>query len=569
MEVRPIDDTAAARLAARLRVRTATARCLLARGVDADAATDFLAPRLAQLRKPEGELAMAGFATAADRVTRAVLRRERIAVFGDYDVDGVTTAALLTSFLRACGAEVVVRVARRDEGYGFSPTVAAELIAQGPGLIITGDCGTSDVPAIAAAAAAGVDVVVVDHHTVPERGGHPAVALVNPHRGDSAFPFRAMASVGIAFYLAAAVRTRLAGQGHFARRAAPDPRELLDLVALGTIADLVPLVGENRILASAGLKLASERRRPGLAALLAVAGVDGERAVDEHVLSWKLAPRLNAPGRLGDAAPALDLLLADAVGAGACADALEAANAARRAAQDAAVSEALAAVGDPDAPAIVVASERWLPGVVGIVAAKLVDRFARPAFVIAVDGATGLGRGSARSVPGVDLYKSLARCAPLLERFGGHAAAAGLTVRADAIDELRAALGSAVLAEGSGPAPSGPAADAELALGEIDAALVAELDGLGPFGQGNPEPRFVSRGLEVVSSRRVGDGSHGKLELRCPRTGTVRGAIGFGLGDRTPDVGARVDVAYRPTASTWQGKVRVELEVRDVLATGA
>ncbi|MBP9169176.1 MAG: single-stranded-DNA-specific exonuclease RecJ [Kofleriaceae bacterium] len=564
MEVRPIDDTAAARLAARLRVRAATARCLLARGVDGDAATDFLAPRLAQLRKPEGDLAMAGFATAADRVTRAVLRRERIAVFGDYDVDGVTTAALLTSFLRGCGADVVARVARRDEGYGFTPTVAAELLGHGPGLIITGDCGTSDLAAIDAARAAAVDVVVVDHHTVPDRGAHPAVALVNPHRADSAFPFRAMASVGIAFYLAAAVRTRLAGQGHFTSRPAPDPRELLDLVALGTIADLVPLVGENRILASAGLKLASERRRPGVAALLAAAGVGPERPVDEHVLSWKLAPRLNAPGRLGDAAPALDLLLADDRGAAACADALESANLARRAAQDVAVAEALAAVGEASAPAIVVASERWLPGVVGIVAAKLVDRFARPAFVIAIDAATGLGRGSARSVAGVDLYRTLAACAPLLERFGGHAAAAGLTVRADAVDALRDALGAAVLAAGSGPAAPGPLADGELSLAEVDAALVAELDGLGPFGQGNPEPRFVSRGLEVVASRRVGDGSHGKLELRCPRTSTIRGAIGFGLGDRTPEVGTRVDVAYRPTASSWQGKVRVELEVREV-----
>ena len=170
MEVRPIDDTAAARLAARLRVRVPTARCLIARGIDGDGAADFLAPRLGLLRKPEGELAMAGFATAADRVTRAVLRGERVAVFGDYDVDGVTTCALLTSFLRGCGVDVVARVARRDEGYGFGAAAAAELCAAQPGLIITGDCGTSDVASIETARAAGIDVVVVDHHTVPERG---------------------------------------------------------------------------------------------------------------------------------------------------------------------------------------------------------------------------------------------------------------------------------------------------------------------------------------------------------------------------------------------------------------
>ena len=279
MQLRALDDTAVARLAARLRVRAITARCLLGRGVDGDAAAAFLDPRLARLRTPEGDAPMAGFATAADRVTRAVLRGERIAVFGDYDVDGVTTTALLTGFLRDAGAEVIARVARRDEGYGFGAAAADELIGAHPGLIITGDCGTSDVAAIARARAAGIDVVVVDHHTVPERGSHPAVALVNPHRGDSRFPFRGMASVGIAFYLAAAVRTRLVGQGYFKGRVTPDPRDLLDLVALGTIADLVPLADENRILATAGLRLAAQRKRPGLAALYASAGVALDRAI--------------------------------------------------------------------------------------------------------------------------------------------------------------------------------------------------------------------------------------------------------------------------------------------------
>jgi single-stranded-DNA-specific exonuclease len=564
VQLRALDDTAVARLAARLRVRAITARCLLGRGVDGDAAAAFLDPRLARLRTPEGDAPMAGFATAADRVTRAVLRGERIAVFGDYDVDGVTTTALLTGFLRDAGAEVIARVARRDEGYGFGAAAADELIGAHPGLIITGDCGTSDVAAIARARAAGIDVVVVDHHTVPERGSHPAVALVNPHRGDSKFPFRGMASVGIAFYLAAAVRTRLVGQGYFKGRVTPDPRDLLDLVALGTIADLVPLADENRILATAGLRLAAQRKRPGLAALYASAGVALDRAIDEQVLSWKVSPRLNAPGRLGDAAPALALLLASAADAADHAAALEAANAARRAAQDLATAEALAAVGDAPGPAIVVASDRWLPGVVGIVAAKLVDRFARPAFVIAVDPATGVGRGSARTSAGVDLYKSLAACAPMLERFGGHAAAAGLTVRADEIDRLREALGAAVLAEGSGRVATSLAADGEVLLGEVDAGLVDELAQLGPFGQDNPEPRLVARRVEVVGSRRVGDGSHLKLDLRCPRTGAQRGAIGFGLGERDPGLGARVDLAFRPTTSTWQGAPRVELELRDL-----
>ncbi len=566
LPVRALDEVAAERLARELRVHRVTARCLVGRGVgDAAAARTFLDPKLNLLRRPEGDRGMAGFAVAADRLTVAVLRNESIAVFGDYDVDGVTTCALLTGFLRSCGARVVGRVARRDEGYGFSAAAAAELLAGRPTLIITGDCGTSDQATIATARAAGADVVVVDHHTVPVTGAvHPATALVNPHRADSAFPFRGMASVGISFYLAAAVRTRLRAQGWFVRRTEPDPRDLLDLVAVGTVADLVPLHGENRILVAAGLKLLAERKRPGLAALLTAAGLDGgDKPIDEKAIAWKLAPRLNAPGRLGDAAPSLDLLLASADEATARAETLEIANQTRRAVQDQAVAEALAALGDADpGPAIVVASDAWPSGVVGIVAAKLVDRFRRPAFVIAIDRVSGIGRGSARAPAGVNLYQALGRCAPMLERFGGHAAAAGLTVRASEVDRLREALGSAVLAEGSGPVAA-VAADAEVRLSDVDERLVGELGGLAPFGQENAAPLLIVRGAEVRVTRRVGDGSHLKLEV-ADASGTIRSAIGFGLGDRDPGVGARVDLAFVPGVSSWNGRTRVELELKDL-----
>jgi single-stranded-DNA-specific exonuclease len=578
LSARPLDDALVQRLARSLRLRDVTARCLVARGIgDLETAQAFLAPRLNGLRRPEGAAAMAGFAVAADRLTAAVLRNERIAIFGDYDVDGVTTCALLTSFLRGCGAQVVPRVARRDEGYGFCAAAAAELLAQQPGLLITGDCGTSDAEVIRSVRDRGVDVVVVDHHTVPSAGEvHPALALVNPYRADSSFPFRGMASVGISFYLAAAVRTRLRAEGWFATHPEMDPRDLLDLVAVGTIADLVPLSGENRILTTAGLRLVAERRRPGLAALMAVAGIEvgGDRPIDEKTVSWKLAPRLNAPGRLGDAAPALELLLAGADDAPARAQAIEEVNTRRRELQDRMVEEAFAAAGDDPGPAVVVASETWAPGVVGIVAAKLVDRFARPAFVIAVDPATGIGRGSARSAGGVDLYRALGQCAPLLERWGGHAAAAGLTMRTSdgdvqgTIDRLRAALGTAVLAEGSGKVERA-AVDAEVQLADVDERLVEELGTLAPFGQENPPPLLLGRGLVVRSTRKVGDGSHLKLELGCPATRTTRGAIAFGQGADDPGEGARVDVLFTPVRSTWMGSSRVELEVKRIVAPDA
>jgi single-stranded-DNA-specific exonuclease len=565
--VREVDSGLVRRLEAELRVRPATARCLAGRGVrEASAARAYLDPRLAGLRRPEG---LAGFTTAVDRIAAAVVAHERIGVFGDYDVDGVTTAALLGSFLGevAPGAPPVVRVARRDQGYGFGEPDAAALIAQGCRLIVTGDCGTSDLAAVEAARRQGVDVIVVDHHTVPAVGAaHPALALVNPFRHDSTFPFRGLASVGLAFYLVAAVRTRLDELEHFRRVARPDVRALLDLVALGTIADLVPLSGENRILARSGLGLLNQAQvRPGIAALLRAAGVVPGQAVDEKTVAWKLAPRLNAPGRLGDADPALRLLLAGDADADRCAAALEDANSTRRQLQDRVLEDALESLDGRDpGPAIVVAGRGWPAGVVGIVAAKLVDLYRRPAFVIAVDPETGTGRGSARSAGGCDLYRALEACAPLMVRWGGHAAAAGLTVDEHRIDALRDALAAAVAGQGITPGADGElACDAEVGLFDVDERLCGELGGLAPFGQDNVAPLLVARGVHVRSSRRVGDGSHLKLEVEDH--GQVRGAIGFGLAGDDPGTGAQVDLAFAPTVSTWQGQRRVELELKSVV----
>ncbi len=567
LRVRPVDAAAVARLQSALRVRPATARCLAGRGVaDPDEAQRYLQPKLGALRPPAG---LAGFAAAVERVAVAALRGERVGVFGDYDVDGVTTAALLTSFLQSVGVDAIARVARRDAGYGFGEPDADHFLAAGCRLIITGDCGTSDHAAVARARAGGADVVVVDHHTVPAAGeAHPATALVNPLRHDSTFPFRGLASVGLAFYLAAAVRTRLDEDGWFTRRGLPRPdvRDLLDLVALGTIADLVPLRGENRILARFGIERLASAPRPGVAALLRAAQVDASQPLSEKTIAWKLAPRLNAPGRLGDADPALRLLLASAAEADERAAALDEANTQRRGLQDRVLEEALAAIegaGEPG-PAIVVAGRGWAPGVVGIVAAKLVDQYQRPAFVVAVDPETGTGRGSARTAGGVDLYRAMAACAPRLIRFGGHAAAAGLTVDEREVDGLRAALCEAVaaqtLAEGSGGLADDDGCDAEVRLDEVDDRLAGELGTLAPFGQGNGAPVLLARAVRVKSSRRVGDGSHLKLEVED--AGVVRGAIAFGMGEQDPGAGARIDVGFTPSLSTWRGEQRVELEVR-------
>jgi single-stranded-DNA-specific exonuclease len=569
LRVRSLDDRLVDRIAGALRVRPATARCLVARGVvEPSDAQGFIDPRLAALRPPSG---LAGLSLAVERIAKAVERGERIGVFGDYDVDGITTAALLTSFLRATGATVECAVARREAGYGFTREAVDDFVARGCSVVVTGDCGTSDLAALELASARGIEVIVVDHHTVPSASqAHPSFSLVNPYRADSTFPFRGMASVGLAFYVAASVRTELRDRGYFRSRPEPDVRELLDLVALGTIADLVPLNAENRILTALGLRRLRRsdlrRTRPGIAALLDGAGVEPDKEIDARMIAWKIAPRINAPGRLGAAEPSLSLLLADADTAAERAQALEAANTQRRAVQDKVMDEALAMIGDNDpGAAIVIAGEGWPSGVVGIVAAKLVDRYQRPAFVIGIDRETGIGRGSARTCAGVNLYEALATAAPMLDRFGGHAAAAGFTIQRAAVPALVEALGGAVarLAEGSGPVTAGRDVDAEVKLGEVDERLAQELAGLGPFGQDNPAPLLVTRGARVTQVRRVGDGSHLKLTLEDDHS-SVRSAIAFNLGDRPVEHGARLDLAFVPTISTWQGRRSAELEVADL-----
>jgi single-stranded-DNA-specific exonuclease len=568
--IRDVDASAVGRLAQGLGISHITARCLAGRGIeDADSARSYLSPRLAQLRPPVG---LEGLTPAVDRLARAVLDGQRIGVFGDYDVDGVTTTALIAGFLRQLGASCVARVARRDAGYGFTSQEADSFAGAGCRVIVTGDCGTSDIDAIERAAQRGVDVIVVDHHTVPPENAaaqHPALALINPLRADSTFPFRSLASVGLGFYVMAALRTELGQRGYFRERPAPDVRELLDLVALGTVSDLVPLRGENRILTAIGLGHLALRRRPGIAALMDIAKVGQDRPVDERTISWRLGPRLNAPGRMGDAAPALELLMArDATEAASCAERIEQANQARRAAQEQMLAEALAMVATAEqGPAVVAIGRGWPSGITGIVAAKLMELYQRPAFVIAVDEQAGLARGSARAPAGFHLYDILARCSGHLMRFGGHAAAAGLTVQAPALAGLPEAITAAVVAELCGDQGGGAAArltiDAEVALGDVDAQLCRELEQLSPFGQGNEKPLLGCRGMRVRDSRRVGDGSHLRLSVE-DRHGVLREGIAFGQGSCDVGAGATIDATFVPTINTWGGEARVQLEIRQL-----
>jgi single-stranded-DNA-specific exonuclease len=557
--VTPPDRDRADALARALSVSPVTAQLLLNRGFDEpERARRFFAPRLAELRRPDGDAPMAGFAIAVERLARAVGAGETVGVFGDYDVDGVTSCALLATFLRDAGGRVVPRVARRSSGYGFGVGDAALFADAGCAVVVTCDCGTSDHDALAAARARGLDVIVVDHHQVPDRDPE-ALALLNPHQPSCRFPFKGLASVGVAFYLAAALRTRLRAQG---RTTLPDPRALVDLVAVGTIADLAPLTDENRILVHHGLHRLRENPRPGLRALIRFAGLDDgvQHAAD---VGLRLSPRLNAPGRLGDAQPALDLLLAedDAV-AETRAAACEAANLERRAVQERVLVEALAqAESQPDG-VIVVAGQGWHPGVVGIVAAKLVDRFARPALVIALDG--DVGRGSARTVANFHLHQALRGSEDLLVRYGGHAAAAGLTVETRHLGELQRRLSAAArVAFGDAPPDGALDVDIEVALDAVDELLAEEVRRMEPFGVGNPEPVLVARGVTLERARVVGE-NHLQVTLRDGLH--ARDGIGFWFADRDPGSGSRVRAAFVPEVDTFRGVRRVRVRLRDLQA---
>jgi len=517
----------------------------------------FLTPRLAEhLRSP---MLFRDMGRAADRVTRAVAAGERIGIYGDYDVDGVSGSALLVRFLRALGAEPLLHIPHRlREGYGLNAAGVQKLAEAGARVMVTVDCGGASHHEIELATRLGMDVIVCDHHQV---SGTPlaAHAVINPIEPDAGFPFSGLCAAGVAFYLAMGVRMRLRERGG----PVPDLRRYLDLVALGTIADMVPVVEENRVLVKAGLRELAGSTHPGIAALRRVSGAS---QVSAGVVGFRLAPRLNAGGRLDDATRSVALLttddadLADRLAAG-----LDEENRARQTIEREMVDEAIRCV-EASGPigarrSIVIASPAFHPGVVGIVASRLVERYYRPTVLIAAE-AGGVGRGSGRSITGLNLYDALAACRDCLERFGGHRMAAGLSIKLDRVPELRERLEVAVAAR-TQPEDFVPQTtiDAELSLRALDAACFADLERLEPYGMGNPEPIFLTRDVRVRDSRVVGE-THLKLFLE--HEGRRVPAIGFGMARASVASGDRLDVLFSPMMSEWNGSEYTELRIRDL-----
>jgi single-stranded-DNA-specific exonuclease len=573
---------------------------LLRRGYStAEDIRSFLDPSPGRLRKPD---LLPDIVLATERITAAISRHDRILIYGDYDVDGVTGTVLLVSTLTRLGADVLYYLPhRQSEGYGFSAPGLQYAVANGAKLIVTNDCGSNDHETLAAARDAGIDVVITDHHEIANKGMQNAeynvqyaecgagqsaicnlkseipVALVNPKRTDSKYPFRELAGVGVAFKLAWSVLSAL-------NRPKEELIALLDLVGLGTIADIVPLVDENRILARIGLNAIRRSPRPGIQALLKVAGI-ADRPLSGYSIGFMLAPRINAAGRVGHAELAARLLLTqDESEAARLAAELDDLNRSRQSLEERILKQATALIDTgrlADRRTMVVAAEGWHEGVIGIVAAKLVDRFSRPCIVVALKD--DRGKGSGRSVTGFNLHAALSACSEHLTAFGGHKYAAGLSLARGNLAGFSSAL--ADYADTLPEEVFEPTLhiDAVAPIEHIDDALLDALEKFEPFGPDNSEPLFASLGLEIVGLPLIVGKNRNHLKLRIRAGERTLDAMAWGrsaeivnLGEQSEAEGksgastltststsAKLDICYSVSRHTWNGRTSTQLTLRD------
>ncbi|WP_096703596.1 single-stranded-DNA-specific exonuclease RecJ [Magnetospirillum sp. 15-1] len=564
---RPGDERLALTLAQRLGLPELVGRVLASRGVGLDEAESFLNPTLRDLLPDPGHLK--GMERAVERLVAAVTGGETIGIFGDYDVDGATSSALLRNALADMGAKARVYIPDRiKEGYGPNAPALLRLKDEGIGVVVTVDCGTTAFDALEAAAQAGLDMIVVDHH-VGEAALPAALAVINPNRLDETSPHGHLAAVGVAFLLAVGLNRGLKQAGWYQSRPTPDLMRWLDLVALGTVCDVVPLVGVNRALVVQGLKIMAKRGNVGLAALADVAGV--KERPDSYTLGYVLGPRVNAGGRVGEAELGTRLLSTDdPAEAAEIARRLDGYNKDRQEIEAVVLLDAIEQVeGRPDdgRPLLIAAGENWHPGVIGIVAGRLKERYGRVACVVALEG--DQGKGSGRSVPGLDLGSAIiaARQAGLLRAGGGHAMAAGFTVARDRLDALSDFLAERLQAQLEGDLVPLLELDGALDAGAAGIELVETLAGVGPFGSGNPEPRFAVSGARIVKADVVGSG-HVRLML-AGAGGKRLKAIAFRAADSEmghaflSSSGTAFHVAGTLRVDTWQGNSSVQLIIDD------
>lgn len=553
-------------LSSRLGCHPVTAAVLINRKlVSAEEASAFLTTALHQMRPP---FALKDMDAAVDRICRAIQDKEKILIFGDYDVDGISATAVLFEFLQAAGADVTPYIPHRiHEGYSLKPHhIENYALANQIRLVITADCGSGSTSAIAAAATQGIDVVVTDHHEISENIP-PAVAVLNPKRLDCTAGMETLAGVGVAFALVIALRKQLRADSYWQDRPEPNLKHLCDLVALGTVGDMVPLIDENRIFVKTGLDLINVAKRPGIRSLRAVAGISKQPANAED-LAYRLVPRLNAAGRMDHASQALHLLTTQDTGeADQLAQTLDELNFRRRELEQSILDALVADV--KQQPDLLAANTlvRWNPGwhlgVLGIVASRMVDLYYRPVVLVAVQN--DVGKGSARSIPGLDLYSALLECRHLLEDFGGHSMAAGLTIRLENLIDFQREFEKAVsqLADPDDHIRK-LTIDTEIRFDDITANLIDEIENISPFGIQNPEPLFMARSIKVLSSKIVGH-NHRKMALTQgdSRSAKPINAICFNATRNLLDATSFERLAFRLRWNRWNDNKRIQLVIED------
>ncbi|MDP3284205.1 MAG: single-stranded-DNA-specific exonuclease RecJ [Desulfobacterales bacterium] len=529
-------------------------------------AHDFLNISLDNIRYP---FSMKDMDIAVSRIYKAIKYHEKILVFGDYDADGVTSTALLMEFFRHAGADASYYIPHRTkEGYGLQKShITGIAVPGGINLIITVDCGSSSHEAIKAALDAGIDTVITDHHMVPEKLPE-AIAVINPKCSDCASGFYDLAGVGVAFYLIICLRKFLRDMRFWESCPEPNLKNLCDLIALGTVADMVPLTGENRIFTKTGLDLINSGSRIGISALIKESG-SNKYPFDSEDIAFRLAPRINALGRIDHAKEAVELLLTDDPGAaGKIARQMNMMNAKRQTIERKILDDILEYIdSNPDAlkhQSIVLSNQSWHQGVLGIVASKMVERFHRPVVLFAEKD--GLAKGSGRSIPSFNLYEGLKACSKVLEGFGGHSMAAGLSIKTENIGLFKKEFENTVinmaLSEDSLPFVS---IDHELGFNDINPNLIDELESLKPFGAGNPEPVFLARNVTVISSEIVGENHRRMLLSQSPgKEEKIYNAIHFNVDPDSDENNYFEEMAFRLRWNRWNGNKSIQLVIENI-----
>ena len=549
-------EAPAGKISRKLGLLPLAARLLVNRGIrTVEEAETFLSPALSDLPSP---FLMKGMDEAVERLGKAVYGGEKVAVYGDFDVDGVAATTLLWSFLKTLGCDVEYYIPDRfSEGYGVNPDALRVLRAGGTDLVVSVDCGITAAEEVAEARKLGMDFIVTDHHSF--RGElPPAAAVLNPKRPGCNYPDKNIAGVAVAFNLAMGLRRTLREEGFF-KGGQPNLGDYLDLVSLGTVSDCVPLSGVNRTMLREGLLRMNSPKRPGLAALKKVSGVGSP--VEAFDLGFRLGPRINAAGRLGSAADAVSLLLCEDPGeAASLAESLDRRNAERKKIEEEIRTEAVAMVeaagGFGDDPALVLRSPGWHRGVLGIVASSLCELYEKPVFLISVDE-SGEGRGSGRSFAGADIFSPLSECADLLSAFGGHRLAAGISIAGDSVDLFRERFCGELEKAGRKP-ETALEIDSEIELSDVTAELVSQIEMLAPFGEGNPEPLFLARSVEVAD-RRVMKGRHVSFDARGD--GASLRCVWF--SPPVVELPAKMDMVFAVRSERWRGERRIGLFARD------